>query len=34
MSRDRFMRLRRCLHITNLATYEHIEKEDPHYDKL
>jgi hypothetical protein len=24
MSRDRFMRLRRCLHITNPATYEHI----------
>jgi hypothetical protein len=34
MSRDRFIRLRRCLHITNPATYEHIEKGDARYDKL
>ena len=34
MSRDHFMLLRRCLHITNPTTYEHIEKEDPGYDKL
>jgi hypothetical protein len=34
MSRFRFTQLRRCLHITNLATYEHIQKGDPGYDKL
>jgi hypothetical protein len=34
MTRDRFMELRRCLHITNPATYEHIQKGDPGYDKL
>jgi hypothetical protein len=28
------MQLRRCLHITNLSTYEHIQKGDPGYDKL
>jgi hypothetical protein len=26
--------LRRCLHITNPATYDHIQKGDPQYDKL
>jgi hypothetical protein len=34
MTRDRFMKLRRCLHLTNPATYEHIQKGDPGYDKL
>jgi hypothetical protein len=29
MIRERFMQLRRCLHITTLATYEHIQKGDP-----
>jgi hypothetical protein len=28
------MELQRCLHITNPATYEHIQKENPRYDKL
>jgi hypothetical protein len=28
------MELRRCLHITNPATYEHIQKGEPQYDKL
>jgi hypothetical protein len=31
MTRDRFMELRRCLHLTNPATYENIQKEDPGY---
>jgi hypothetical protein len=34
MTRDRFMALRRCLHLTNPATYEHIQKGEPGYDKL
>jgi hypothetical protein len=34
MTRERFIQLRRCLHITNPGTYEHIPKGDPHYDKL
>jgi hypothetical protein len=34
MSRFRFTQLRRCLHITSPATYEHIRKGDPGYDKL
>jgi hypothetical protein len=34
MTRDRFMDLRRCLHITNPANYEHIQKGDLEYDKL
>jgi hypothetical protein len=34
MTRDRFMELKRCLHITNPTTYEHIQKGDPSYDKL
>jgi hypothetical protein len=34
MTRDRFMELRRCLHITNPITYENIEKDEPRYDKL
>jgi hypothetical protein len=28
------MKLRRCLHITNPAIYEHIQKENLEYDKL
>jgi hypothetical protein len=28
------MELQRCLHLTNPATYEHIQKGDPGYDKL
>ena len=34
MSRDRFFELRRYLHITNPATYEHIDREHPKYDKM
>jgi hypothetical protein len=34
MSRFRFTQLRRCLHLTNPATYEHIQKGDLGYDKL
>jgi hypothetical protein len=34
MSRTWFTQLRRCLHITNLALYEHIQKGDFGYDKL
>jgi hypothetical protein len=34
MTRERFMELRRCLQITNPATYEHIQKGDPEYDKV
>jgi hypothetical protein len=34
MTWDRFMHLKRCLHITNPAIYEHIQKGDPGYDKL
>jgi hypothetical protein len=28
------MELCRCLHITNPTTYEHIQKEEPGYEKL
>jgi hypothetical protein len=34
MSRAWFSQLRRCLHITNPALYEHIHKGDVGYDKL
>ena len=34
MTKKWFIQLRRCLHITNLGTYEHIPKGDPYYDKL
>ena len=34
MSRARFFELRRCLHITNPAPYEHIERGTPEYDKM
>jgi hypothetical protein len=34
MTRECFIQLRRCLHITNPDTYEHIPKGDPLYDKL
>jgi hypothetical protein len=34
ITRERFKQLWRCLHITNRATYEHIQKGDPGYDKL
>ena len=34
MSKDRFFELRRCLHITNPATYEHNDREHPEYDKM
>jgi hypothetical protein len=34
MTWERFMELHRYLHITNLATYEHIQKGDPKYDKV
>ena len=34
MTRERFIQLRRCLHITNPSKYEHIPKGDPSYDKL
>ena len=28
------MDFKRCLHITNRREYEHIEKNDPRYDKV
>jgi hypothetical protein len=34
VTQERFTELHRCLHITNQAIYEHIEKGEPHYDKL
>jgi hypothetical protein len=34
MSHARVIQLRRCLHITNPALYEHIQKGDVGYDKL
>jgi hypothetical protein len=34
MTRERFCEIRRCLHITNPATYEHSEKGQPGYDKM
>jgi hypothetical protein len=34
MTRARFIELRRCLHITNPSTYEHIPKGNPGYDKV
>ena len=34
MSRDRFFEFQRCLHITNLATYEHTGREDVEYNKM
>jgi hypothetical protein len=34
MSHFHFAQLQRCLHLTNPATYEHIQKGDPSYDKL
>jgi hypothetical protein len=34
MIRERFCEIRRCLHTTNPATYEHIEKDQPGYDKM
>ena len=34
MTRDRFVKLQRCLHISNLATYEHIQKGNLGYHKL
>ena len=33
MSRDQFFELRRCLHIINLGTYEHIGRDNLEYDK-
>ena len=34
MTRGQFFQLRRCLHITNPASYEGNEREDPRYDKM
>jgi hypothetical protein len=34
MTRERFCEIRRCLHITNPAQYEHIQKGKPSYDKM
>ena len=34
MNRGRFFHLRRCLHITNPAEYDHIERDRPQYDKM
>jgi hypothetical protein len=34
MTRERFVELRRCLHLTNPATYDHIQKGELGYDKL
>jgi hypothetical protein len=34
MSRAQFAQLCRCLNITNLASYEHIQKGEIGYDKL
>jgi hypothetical protein len=34
MTWERFREIRRCLHITNPATYEHIEKGQLGYDKV
>jgi hypothetical protein len=34
MTRERFCDIRRCLHITNTAEYEHIQKGEPDYDKM
>jgi hypothetical protein len=34
MTRERFTEIRRCLHITNSAHYEHIQKGEPGYDKM
>jgi hypothetical protein len=34
MTRKQFVELHRCLHITNPATYKHMEKGEPKYDKL
>ena len=34
MTRARFTRLKRCFHITNLATYIHVEHGNPRYDKM
>jgi hypothetical protein len=34
MTRERFKDFIRCLHITDLAEYEHIQKGDPGYDKI
>ena len=34
MTRARFFQLRQCLHITNLASYAHIETGQPGYDKM
>ena len=34
MTREHFIQLLRCLHITNPGTYEHIPKGDPCYEKL
>jgi hypothetical protein len=34
MTHECFMELRRCIFITNPATYEHIPKNNPSYDNL
>jgi hypothetical protein len=34
MTWDRFMELQRCLHLTNPATYEHIQNGNSSYYKL
>jgi hypothetical protein len=34
MTQERFCEIRRCLHITNPATYKHIEKGQLDYDKM
>ena len=34
MSRDYFMQLRRCFHVTNPQTYAHIGREDVEYNKM
>jgi hypothetical protein len=33
-TRQRFQDLRRCLHITNPAQYENVQRDDPAYDKI
>jgi hypothetical protein len=34
MTRERFVELHRCLHLTNPAKYDHIDKDDVGYNKL
>ena len=33
-TRAQFMKLQRCLHITNRATYDNMDRGDPRYDNL